>query len=358
MTWGLVVGTRPNFVKAAPLVRAMQARNLPFKLIHTGQHFDAALSDSFFQRLGLPTPDVHLGVSASSRGEQFGEIVASLSRTLPSLHLSRLIVVGDVTSTAAAAVAADCCDVPVVHVEAGLRSFDESMPEERNRRVVDSIATLLFASEPAGVANLLREGHAQERVHLCGNVMIDTLLRFRDDAVRAAPWAKHALDKDRYALATLHRPANVDAESALRESLGILAEVAKDMPVLFAVHPRTTARLKSFALALPERVTHLPPQDYFDFLGMMAGAAVVLTDSGGAQEETTALGVPCLTLRENTERPITVSEGTSRLCGRRLDLVKKHLAEIRERRFAIGSGVPLWDGHAAERIVDILAAQR
>ncbi|MBK8169284.1 MAG: UDP-N-acetylglucosamine 2-epimerase (non-hydrolyzing) [Sandaracinaceae bacterium] len=355
MSFGLVVGTRPNFVKAAPILRALQTASIPCKLIHTGQHFDKALSDSFFQRLGLPTPDVHLGVSANGRGEQFGEIVRSLSAVLPSLELTKLIVVGDVTSTAAAAIAADCCDIAVVHVEAGLRSFDQTMPEERNRRIVDAIAKELFASEPAGVTNLLREGHDQNQVFLVGNVMIDTLLRFRDEALAATPWKNHGVEKSNYAVATLHRPANVDTEAALRESVAILGEVARDMPVLFAVHPRTTARLQRFGITLPAAVSQLPPQDYFDFLGLMGGAAVVLTDSGGAQEETTALGVPCLTLRENTERPITVEQGTSRLCGRRIGEIRNYLDQIKANKYQIGSGVPLWDGHAAERIVAVLA---
>lgn len=354
MTFGLVVGTRPNFVKAAPILRAMKAQGVPVKLIHTGQHFDRALSDTFFERLELPTPDVHLNVSASGRGAQFGEIVRSLSEKLPTLGVHTLIVVGDVTSTAAAAIAADCVDLPVVHVEAGLRSFDESMPEERNRRVVDAIARTLFASEPKGKENLLREGHDASRVHLVGNVMIDTLLRFKADAIASSPWKAHSVERGRYAVATLHRPANVDTESALRESVAVLAEVASTMPVLFAVHPRTTQRLATFGIKLPESVRPLPPQDYFDFLGLMGGAAVVLTDSGGAQEETTALGVPCLTMRDNTERPITVEAGTSRLCGRRLGEVKAHLAAIREGTYELGSGVPLWDGRAAERIVEIL----
>lgn len=354
MTFGLVVGTRPNFVKAAPILRAMKAANVPVKLIHTGQHFDKALSDTFFERLALPTPDVHLNVNANGRGAQFGEIVRALSEKLPGLGVQTLIVVGDVTSTAAAAIAADCNDLPVVHVEAGLRSFDDGMPEERNRRVVDSISRVLFASEPAGRDNLLREGHDAARIHLVGNVMIDTLLRFKADALAATPWSTHGLERGRYAVATLHRPSNVDSESALRESIAVLSEVAQEMPVLFAVHPRTTQRLNAFKINLPSNVRPLPPQDYFDFLGLMGGAAVVLTDSGGAQEETTALGVPCLTMRDNTERPITVEAGTSRLCGRRLDDVRRHLAAIREGRYDMGRGVPLWDGHAAERIVAIL----
>jgi UDP-N-acetylglucosamine 2-epimerase (non-hydrolysing) len=356
MSFGLVVGTRPNFVKAAAVLAGLRGRGLPCKLIHTGQHFDAALSDSFFARLGLPEPDLHLGVGAGSRGQQLGEIIKALAGALPTLGIRELIVVGDVTSTAAAALAADACDLPVAHVEAGLRSFDETMPEERNRKLVDAIARRLFVSEPAGVTNLAREGVPAERVHLVGNVMIDTLARFREGALAAAPWAAHGCTRGAYAVATLHRPVNVDARPALAESLAILGEVGRRMPVLFAVHPRTTARLGTFGLTLPAGVQVLPPQDYFDFLGLMAGAHVVLTDSGGAQEETTALGVACLTMRESTERPITVDEGTSRLVGRRLDQVRQHLDELATGEYAMGRGVALWDGKAGDRIAALLAA--
>jgi UDP-N-acetylglucosamine 2-epimerase (non-hydrolysing) len=265
-------------------------------------------------------------------------------------------VVGDVTSTVAGALAADALDLRLSHIEAGLRSGDDTMPEERNRKVTDVLAQRLFASEPAGVANLAREGVPPGRVHLVGNVMIDTLLRFKAEALAAAPWASHGLDRGQYAVATLHRPGNVDTPAALAECVAVLAETGRRMPVLFAVHPRTTQRLAAAGLALPPSVRALPPQDYFDFLGLMAGAAVVLTDSGGAQEETTALGVPCLTMRDNTERPITCERGTSRLVGRRLPDATRALDEIAAGNDPRGEGVPLWDGGAGARIADLLAA--
>jgi UDP-N-acetylglucosamine 2-epimerase (non-hydrolysing) len=356
MKLGIVVGTRPNFVKASAVVLALLRRGLAVDLIHTGQHFDAALSDSFFRHLELPEPAVHLATGAGSRAEQFGHIVRALGQHLPGSGITELIVVGDVTSTAAAAVAADACDLPLSHVESGLRSFDLTMPEERNRRLVDALATRHFVSEPSGVENLRREGHVGEHVHLVGNVMIDTLLRFRGEALARAPWAALGVEHGSYAVATLHRPANVDDPTALRECLEVLRLAAAYEPVLFSVHPRTTRRLADHGLELPPGVRALPPQEYLDFIGLMAGARFVLTDSGGAQEETTVLRVPCLTMRENTERPVTVQAGSSRLVGRSTALVRRYLDEIAEGRFDVGSGVPLWDGHAGDRIAEIIAA--
>ena len=351
---GIVVGTRPNFVKAAAVIRALRARQVTPMLIHTGQHHDAALSDAFFKRLELPDPDHHLGVQGGSRGEQLGQMVSAMSKLLPALRLDELIVVGDVTSTVAGALAADACDVPVSHVEAGLRSFDLGMPEERNRQIVDAIASRLFASEPSGLANLLREGHARAKIHLVGNVMIDTLVRFRDEAKAAKVWERFSLEPGKFAVATLHRPANVDGREALAQSLECLGRVGRKHPVLFSAHPRTQARLKEFGLALPDGVRLLPPLDYLDFIGLMSEAWVVLTDSGGAQEETTVLGAPCFTMRENTERPITCEKGTSRLVGRDVQKVDQALADLEAGRFPRGEAIPLWDGNAGARIAEIL----
>jgi len=352
--FALIVGTRPNFVKAAAVERALCARGAEVLLVHTGQHFDPALSHSFFAQLALPAPAHHLGVSAGSRGEQFGAIVRGLAALLPTLGVAEVIVVGDVTSTAAGAVAADACDLPLCHVEAGLRSRDPSMPEERNRRVTDVLASRWFASEPSGVANLEAEGVAPGRVHLVGNVMIDTLLRFRDAALAGAPWRAHGLERGGYAVATLHRPGNVDAREPLAESLAVLGEAGRRWPVLFASHPRTQARLREFGLAVPDGVRLMPPAEYLDFIGLMAGARVVLTDSGGAQEETTALDVPCLTMRENTERPITCELGSARLIGRDVARARPLLDDIAAGRYPPARAVPLWDGKAGERIAAIL----
>ena len=353
---GIVVGTRPNFVKAAAVVRALGARGVRPTLIHTGQHHDASLSDSFFRRLELPDPDHHLGMQGGSRGEQLGQMTERMAKLLPTLGLDELIVVGDVTSTVAGTLAADACDLPVCHVEAGLRSFDMAMPEERNRLIVDAIAPRLFASEPSGLHNLLREGHPREQVHLVGNVMIDTLLRFRNDAAAAKPWEKLGVAPQRFALATLHRPANVDTREALAESLACLQLVAARHPVLFAAHPRTHNRLREFNLTLPAGVQLLPPLDYLDFIGMMSVAWAVLTDSGGAQEETTVLGTPCLTMRENTERPITCELGSSRLVGRSVEKMHQALSDLNDGSYSRGTGIPLWDGNAGARIAEVLLA--
>jgi UDP-N-acetylglucosamine 2-epimerase (non-hydrolysing) len=354
MKIGLVAGTRPNFVKAAAVINALNARDVPVEFIHTGQHYDALLSEAFLRPLGLPDPDHHLEVGPAPRGEQFGEIVTRLAHLLPALQLDVLIVVGDVTSTAAGAVAADSSDVPVAHVEAGLRSFDETMPEERNRRLVDTLAHLLFVTEPSGVTNLRNEGHDDSEIHLVGNVMIDTLLRFRDDIALRQAWRDHGVSEHEYAVATLHRPSNVDTAETLSESLAVLGLAARRWPVLFSAHPRTQQRLRTHHLPLPEGVRLLPPLDYFEFMSLMSGARAVLTDSGGAQEETAALGVPCFTMRENTERPITIEIGSSRLVGRSLVLVEAALAELDAGAFDGVPKIPLWDGHAAERIADIL----
>lgn len=354
MKFALVVGTRPNFVKAAAVLGALERRGAGVVLVHTGQHFDAALSDVFFQRFCLPEPNYHLGVGAGTRGEQFGEIVRRLAHLLPQIMADEVIVVGDVTSTAASAVAADSCDIPVSHVEAGLRSFDLTMPEERNRKIVDVLARRHFVSEPSGVTNLLREGHDPSHIHLVGNVMVDTLFRFRDEAKAATPWLRYGVREQGYAVATLHRPNNVDTPEALEEALRILELVAHRYPVLFSVHPRTTIRLREFGLKIPRGVHLLSPLDYLEFIGLMSSARVVLTDSGGVQEETTAMAVPCLTMRENTERPITVEKGSSRLIGRSVERAAVFLDEIAAGAFDCGLGIPLWDGNASDRIAEVL----
>lgn len=355
--FGLVVGTRPNFVKAAAVLHALGARDVKPVLIHTGQHHDASLSDVFFQQLQLPEPDHHLGIKGGSRGEQLGEMVSRFAALLPSLKIDELLVVGDVTSTVAGALAADACDIRLSHVESGLRSFDMGMPEERNRKLVDAVAHRLFASEPAGVKNLAAEGHPVSSVHLVGNVMIDTLRRFEAQARGRKVWERFQLQPKGYAVGTLHRPSNVDEKPALAECLRALELTAARWPVVFAAHPRTQKRLTSFGLTLPQNVRLLEPLDYLDFIGLMADARVVLTDSGGAQEETTALKVPCLTMRENTERPITCEKGTSRLVGRNAADIDRALAEIASGGWPTGDDVPLWDGKAGERIADILLEQ-
>jgi len=357
MRLAVFVGTRPNFVKATAVVSAFAERGIDVQIIHSGQHVDANLSSAFFSRFALPEPAHYLGVGLRSRGEQLGEIVSRLAVLLPSLELDELIVVGDVTSTAAGALAADSCDLPIAHVEAGLRSFDWTMAEERYRRVVDSIAQRLLVSEPSGVANLESEGRDSSQIHFVGNVMIDTLLRFQPEAEGARQWEQFGCEQRGYVLATLHRPGNVDTPQTLAESLDVLEVAARRGTVLFAAHPRTRARIERFGSTLPEGVRVLPPLDYLEFISLMSGARAVLTDSGGAQEETTVLDVPCLTMRENTERPITCELGTSRLVGRSVSAAEDAFAEIEAGVYPRAQPIPLWDGHAGERIAALMLGE-
>lgn len=371
-----VVGARPNFVKIAPILRELArveaaGAGLHAVLVHTEQHYDDALSAVFFADLQLRPPAWTLGVGSASHAVQTAEVMKRFEPVLLSERPDLVVVVGDVNSTLACALTAAKLGIPVAHVEAGLRSFDRTMPEEINRVVTDSLATLLLTSEQSGSDNLRREGHPPERIHFVGNVMIDSLEACRRLANRSDALARLGLRPGAdpgYALVTLHRAANVDDAATCRRILGALAELAAEMPVIFAAHPRTRQRIAEFGLghlvrahaedAPPltpgdRRVTMVPPLRYIDFLRLMAEARVVLTDSGGIQEETTCLGVPCLTLRDNTERPVTVAMGSNQLVGTDPERI---LARARAARGA-GRTVrrpPLWDGRAAARIVDVL----
>lgn len=360
-----VVGARPNFMKMAPLLRALAAYpELRPVLIHTGQHYDENLSDVFFQDLGMRRPDVHLEVGSGTHGQQTARVMERLEAVLVQgppggRRYERLVVVGDVNSTMAAALAAVKLGIPVAHVEAGLRSFDRSMPEEINRLVTDTVADLLFVSEPAGLENLRREGHREDEIHLVGNVMIDTLRWLLPQARQRDTLVRLGLEPGQYGVVTLHRPANVDQPETLRPLLEVLCEAATELPLVFPIHPRTRQRLERFGLAnrvsANGRLMLLPPLGYLDFLALSSQARVVVTDSGGLQEESTALGIPCLTARPNTERPITVQEGTSTLVGSDPDRLRAGLLAVLEGRYKTGRCPRLWDGHAAERIACILA---
>lgn len=360
-----VVGARPNFMKMAPLLRALAAYpELRPVLIHTGQHYDENLSDVFFQDLGMRRPDVHLEVGSGTHGQQTARVMERLEAVLvqgppAGRRYERLVVVGDVNSTMAAALAAVKLGIPVAHVEAGLRSFDRSMPEEINRLVTDTVADLLFVSEPAGLENLRREGHREDEIHLVGNVMIDTLRWLLPQARQRDTLVRLGLEPGQYGVVTLHRPANVDQPETLRPLLEVLCEAATELPLVFPIHPRTRQRLERFGLAnrvsANGRLMLLPPLGYLDFLALSSQARVVVTDSGGLQEESTALGIPCLTARPNTERPITVQEGTSTLVGSDPDRLRAGLLAVLEGRYKTGRCPRLWDGHAAERIACILA---
>jgi UDP-N-acetylglucosamine 2-epimerase (non-hydrolysing) len=348
-------------VKIAPIVAELRTRlEASTTLIHTGQHYDGPMSDAFFANLELPDPDVNLQVKASSAVAQIAEIMLRLEPVLADARPDLVIVVGDVNSTLAGALTASKLGLRLAHVEAGLRSFDRAMPEEINRVLTDSISDLLFTTEPAANENLAREGIPGEHVHYVGNVMIDTLFRYRGRASASSILETLSVEPRGYSLLTLHRPSNVDTEDALRPILGALARIQAESPVVFPVHPRTRGRLERLIGTMPAmaNLRLADPLPYLDFLQLMANARCVLTDSGGIQEETTALGVPCLTLRENTERPITVSRGTNRVIGVDPDAIYTHWRRAADGERSTGELPELWDGQAARRIVNILLKTR
>ncbi len=352
-----VVGARPNFVKIAPILSALRTDGrIVGRLCHTGQHYDAELSDAFFANLGIPRPDASLEVGSGSHAVQTGEIMKRFEPVLDTESPDAVLVVGDVNSTVAAALVAAKKGVPVIHVEAGLRSFDRTMPEEINRVLTDQISDLLFATEPAALANLQREGISSDRIRLVGNVMIDALTRHLSHATPASETLASVggVPASGFAVLTLHRPSNVDDPATLRAVLAAIETIGHDLPVVFPVHPRTRSRIASSGLDAfmqPPSFLVLPPVGYTQMLGLAREARLVLTDSGGLQEETTALGVPCLTLRDNTERPITIEEGTNTLVGSRPAAIAAAYAAFVRTGGKRGRVPALWDGRAAERIV-------
>jgi UDP-N-acetylglucosamine 2-epimerase (non-hydrolysing) len=353
-------------MKMAPLLRALETYpHVYATLVHTGQHYDENLSDIFFAELGMKCPDVSLEVGSGKHGAQTARILekfeAVLEQGLPGgKPFDRVVVVGDVNSTLAATLAAVKLGVPVAHVEAGLRSFDRSMPEEINRIVTDSVCDMLLVSEAAGVENLRREGHCDGHIHLVGNVMIDTLLWLLPKARSGDTLGRYGLEPGQYGVVTLHRPANVDQRETLSGLLEALVEVSHRLPLVFPIHPRTRRRIDDFGLTEKLNSTNgafqlLPPLGYLDFLALTSQAKVIVTDSGGLQEESTALGVPCLTTRPNTERPSTVEEGTSTLVGNDVLKLRQGLQAVLDGGYKRGRCPALWDGHTAERIAAILA---
>jgi UDP-N-acetylglucosamine 2-epimerase (non-hydrolysing) len=346
-----IVGARPNFMKVAPVRNALQKRkNIAQTLVHTGQHYDLNMSDVFFQQLGIPAPDINLAVGSGSHAKQTAEIMMRLEPVLAECPPDVVLVYGDVNSTVATALVCAKLGVRIGHVEAGLRSFDRTMPEEINRLVTDQLADWLFTPSVDGDANLAREGIPAEKIFCVGNVMIDSLVRL----LSSAQERKLEGVPERYALVTLHRPANVDDSATLKGILEALLEVSRDLAVVFPAHPRTRKRIADFGLNAGQ-LRVLDPLPYIDFLGLQARATVVITDSGGIQEETTYLGIPCLTVRENTERPVTVSMGTNVLVGRDREKLRTEVSRVLAGKAKQGTVPPLWDGHAAQRIADILA---
>ena len=353
----LIAGARPNFMKLAPVVRALEADGrLATRIVHTGQHYDPGMNDVFFEQLRIPAPEVHLEVGSGSHGAQTARILERYEEHLLASRPAATVVFGDVNSTVACALAAVKLGIPVAHVEAGLRSFDRTMPEEINRLLTDAISDLLLVSEPSGVENLQREGIPEGKIELVGNVMIDTLNAELDAAKALRMPERFGLKDGAYGLVTLHRPSNVDAPDTLRHLLDLLGELSRELPLVLPLHPRTRTAAQRAGLdgrlAGGNRLKVVEPLPYRENLGLMAAAKVVLTDSGGMQEETAVLRVPCLTLRENTERPVTLTMGTSRLVGNSSEKIRQGFDDVLAGRWPKGRPIPLWDGHAGERIAE------
>ena len=356
----LIAGARPNFMKIAPVMRAAakQAGRIRCRIVHTGQHYDRAMSDVFFEELGIPEPDHHLGCGGGSHAEQTAKIMVAYEKLCLEERPDLVMVVGDVNSTLACSVVAKKLQIPVAHIEAGLRSGDRDMPEEINRLATDAISDLFFVTEPSGRDNLLREGQPEKDVHFVGHVMVDNVL-YQRDKLEAEPLSdggsvaiKKALDD--YGVITMHRPSNVDAPEVFAGLAKALRTISERVPLVFPVHPRTRANMEKFGIDLGPRVTLADPMGYMDFLNLWKDAKIVLTDSGGLQEETTALGVPCLTMRENTERPVTISEGTNVLVGTDPAAIEEAAMKVLGGGAKTGSRPELWDGCAAERIIKVL----
>ena len=351
------VGARPNFVKMAPVIEAVGRRGLFRQLVvHTGQHYDERMSAEILDDLGFPKPDRFLGIGSGSHGEQTGFTLIAFERVLLEERPALVVVSGDVNATLACSLAASKLGVPVAHVESGLRSGDWSMPEEQNRVLTDRLSELLFTHSPEANENLAAEGIPEEKIHYVGNTMIDTLRRLEREARARRGWEQHDAQENDYALVTLHRPSNVDHEERLRAVVAALAELGRRTRVLFPIHPRTRARLGAGGLEQLERagVACLEPLGYLDFLSLECGAGMIVTDSGGLQEEATALGVPCYTLRPNTERPITIVQGTNTLIGDD----PAAIASLRPSgEPPAPCAIPLWDGRAAERVADAIDAE-
>lgn len=348
-----VVGARPNFMKAAPLLRALDAKSVQQTLVHSGQHYDRNMSDIFFDQLGMRAPDVNLQVGGGSHAQQTAGIISRFEPVLLEKKPDGVIVYGDVNSTAAVAMVCSKLGFKLIHVEAGLRSYDRTMPEEINRLITDQLADVLLTPSIDGNENLQREGIPASRIHLVGNIMIDTLVRILPVADERFSHLAAQHDLKKFGLVTMHRPSNVDDITHLRPIVEALDHIAEHVPLVFPVHPRTRQRLDEHGLKI-NRLKLIEPLPYVDFLAFQKHAALVITDSGGVQEETTYLGVPCLTVRENTERPVTVTIGTNQLVGFDLELLEGEALKILAGKGKGGAVPPFWDGHTAERIAEVL----
>ncbi|NOY60640.1 MAG: UDP-N-acetylglucosamine 2-epimerase (non-hydrolyzing) [Calditrichaeota bacterium] len=357
-----IVGARPNFMKIAPIHRRMQAsETFAPLLVHTGQHYDKKMSQTFFVELGMPEPDMYLGVGSGSHAVQTASVMIAMEKILLDEKPNWILVVGDVNSTLAASLAAAKLHIPIAHVEAGLRSFDRAMPEEINRVLTDSISDLLFVTEQSGLENLKKEGIPDDKVRFVGNVMIDSLVEHLQKAKESQILQELEIMPKRYTLMTLHRPSNVDDKNNLENILTTLEVIEKELPIIFPIHPRTKKRIDEFGLAKKvanmKNLRLVEPLGYLPFLHLMSESKLLLTDSGGIQEETTYLRVPCLTLRKNTERPVTAEIGTNRLVGMDRKAILKGFEDAMNGYFKDSKIPPLWDGHASERILETLAKQ-
>lgn len=356
----VVAGARPNFMKIAPLMRAFNKKRNKFnvKLVHTGQHYDYTMSESFFQDLGIPTPQIHLEVGSATHAGQTAKIMTAFEEVVIKEKPELLIVVGDVNSTMACSLVASKLGVKVAHVEAGLRSFDRDMPEEINRLVTDAISDYLFVSEPSGLENLKKEGVPKKKIHFAGNVMIDTLLHSKAKIQKSKVLKNLNLKPGTYGVLTLHRPSNVDSKKSLLEIFEILEWVSSKVRLVYAIHPRTKKMIEKFGLKKKfeqlDNIQVTAPLRYVDFLKLVSESKFMLTDSGGIQEETTILKVPCLTMRENTERPVTLTQGTNLLVGRNAREIKRQVNRVLAGKVKRGKTPRFWDGRAAERIVKVL----
>ena len=354
----LVVGARPNFMKIAPIHAELERRGIAQILLHTGQHYDENMSKVFFDDLGMPQPDIYLGIGSGSHATQTAKVMVEFENVCKEHKPSMVVVVGDVNSTVACSMVCAKEWIPCAHVEAGLRSFDREMPEEINRLITDAIADYLLTPSPDGDENLRKEGVAEERIKRVGNVMIDSLFNNLERAKESTIHSDLNIEKGNYGVLTLHRPSNVDEKEAFSRILDALEQIGSRIPLVFPLHPRTKNRAEQFGLT--ERLESIPnivltgPAGYLDFVALMAESKLVLTDSGGLQEETTALGIPCLTLRENTERPITVTEGTNTIVGNDTEAILEAAFDILENGGKAGRIPELWDGNTARRIVDLI----
>lgn len=364
MTIHLIAGARPNFMKIAPVLRAAAeyAGKLTCRIVHTGQHYDHAMSEVFFKELGIPKPDHHLGCGGGTHAEQTAKIMVAYEQLCSQERPGMVMVVGDVNSTLACSIVAKKLNIPVAHIEAGLRSGDREMPEEINRLVTDAISDVFFVTEPSGVEHLRREGKPESAIHHVGHVMVDNVIyqkaRLERDGLSEGYSLDYKADNPNYGVVTLHRPSNVDDANTLGRLIDVLRQISETLPLAFAVHPRTQQNLAKWGMDLGPNVTVFPPLAYMDFLNLWKDSRMVLTDSGGLQEETTALGVPCITLRENTERPITIEEGTNVLVGTSPDAIVAAVTEVMAGNSKLGRRPLLWDGKAAERIIQILLSDR